>query len=64
MELARAEFEDRTWQAFWRITAEGEFPADVAKGLGMSLQAVQKAKSRVLCRLRREIDDAPAADQR
>jgi RNA polymerase sigma-70 factor (ECF subfamily) len=55
----RGEFEDRTWQAFWRVTAEGHAPADVAHDLGMTLAAVYKAKSRVLCRLRRQLDGLP-----
>ena len=57
LELVRAEFEDRTWQAFWRVAAEGRPPADIADELGMTLHAVYKAKSRVLCRLRRELGD-------
>jgi RNA polymerase sigma-70 factor, ECF subfamily len=57
MELVRGEFEERTWLAFWRVTAEEKPPAVVAEELGMTLQAVYKAKSRVLCRLRQELDD-------
>ena len=55
-ELVRAEFEDRTWQAFWRIVIDGHSPAHVAEDLGMSLHAVYKAKSRVLVRLRQELE--------
>ena len=54
LELVRAEFEARTWQAFWLVVVEGRLPADVAPELGMTLPAVYKAKSRVLCRLRQE----------
>ncbi len=54
VELVRAEFETNTWDAFWRTAVDGERPADVAEDLGMTLRAVYKAKSRVLCRLRRE----------
>jgi len=54
LELIRAEFEDRTWQAFWRATVGEERTADVAADLGMSVNAVRKAKSRVLRRLRDE----------
>ncbi len=60
LELVRGEFEDRTWQAFWRITAEDQPPAAVAEELKMTLAAVYKAKSRVLCRLRQELDDQGA----
>jgi RNA polymerase sigma-70 factor (ECF subfamily) len=57
LELVRAEFENRTWDAFWWTTVDGRSPADVAEELGMSLQAVYKAKSRVVRRLRRELGD-------
>jgi RNA polymerase sigma-70 factor (ECF subfamily) len=56
LELVRAEFENRTWEAFWRTAVDGQAPADVAEDLGMSLHAVYKAKSRVLRRLRQELN--------
>ena len=52
--LIRAEFEERTWQAFWRVTVDGRPAADVAAELGMTPGAVYVAKSRVLKRLREE----------
>jgi RNA polymerase sigma-70 factor (ECF subfamily) len=55
----RGEFEERTWQAFWRTAVEGRAPADVGPELGMSPGAVRVAKSRVLQRLRAELGDAP-----
>ena len=57
LELVRAEFENRTWEAFWRAVIDGQLPAHVAKDLGMSVQAVYKAKSRVLRRLRGELGE-------
>jgi RNA polymerase sigma-70 factor (ECF subfamily) len=57
LDLVRAEFENRTWEAFWRTAVEGHAPAHVAEDLGMSVQAVYKAKSRVLRRLRQELDE-------
>jgi RNA polymerase sigma-70 factor (ECF subfamily) len=51
------EFEPPTWQAFWRVTALEQAPAEVAAALGLSLNAVYKAKARVLGRLRRELGD-------
>ena len=57
LDLVRAEFENRTWEAFWRTAIDGQRPAHVADDLGMSLNAVYKAKSRVLRRLRRELGD-------
>lgn len=57
LELIRGRFEDRTWQAFWQVTAEGREPADVAAALGMSVNAVYVARSRVLARLRQELGE-------
>jgi RNA polymerase sigma-70 factor (ECF subfamily) len=59
LELIRSEFEERTWQAFWRTAVEGRAAADVAAELGMSPGAVRVAKSRVLHRLREELGDLP-----
>jgi RNA polymerase sigma-70 factor (ECF subfamily) len=57
LELIRAEFEERSWQAFWRVAVEGQDPADVAAALGLSRNAVYVAKSRVLRRLREALGD-------
>jgi len=54
-ELVRAEFEPKTWQAWWNTAVEGRQTADVAAELGMTPAAVYKAKSRVLLRLRQEL---------
>lgn len=53
----RDEFEPRSWQAFWRTTADGQSSATVAAELGMTANAVRMAKSRVLRRLREELGD-------
>jgi len=55
--LIRAEFEERTWTAFWRTTVEGQAAKDVAADLSMTPGAVRVAKSRVLHRLREELGD-------
>jgi RNA polymerase sigma-70 factor, ECF subfamily len=60
LERIRSDFEERTWEAFWRTAVEERSPATVADELGMTIQAVYKAKSRVLCRLRQELNDASA----
>jgi RNA polymerase sigma-70 factor (ECF subfamily) len=57
LDLIRNEFEDRTWQAFWRTAVDGRSPAEVAGELQMSAGAVRVAKSRVLRRLRQELGD-------
>jgi RNA polymerase sigma-70 factor (ECF subfamily) len=56
LETIRSDFEVTTWEAFQRTTLEGAKPADVAAELGMTVNAVFIAKSRVLRRLRREMD--------
>ncbi len=57
LDLIRNEFEDRTWQAFWRTAVDGRSPADVAGELQMSAGDVRVARSRVLRRLRQELGD-------
>jgi RNA polymerase sigma-70 factor (ECF subfamily) len=57
LELVRSEFEERTWNAFWRVAVEGQNVSDIAADLGVTPAAVRKAKSRVLHRLREEIGD-------
>jgi RNA polymerase sigma-70 factor (ECF subfamily) len=55
MELVRTEFQQRTWEAWYKTAVEGRPAADVAEDMNMSLAAVYKAKSRVLLRLRQEL---------
>jgi RNA polymerase sigma-70 factor (ECF subfamily) len=52
LDLVRCEFEDRTWQSFWRTVVDSRSPGDVAVELGVSPAAVRMAKSRVLRRLK------------
>jgi RNA polymerase sigma-70 factor, ECF subfamily len=54
--MLAAEFEPRTWEAFRRAVVEHQPPARIALELGMSIDAVYQAKSRVLRRLRREMN--------
>ncbi len=57
LELIRPRFEEKTWQAFQRVTFD-ESPVDqVAAELGMTVNAVFIAKSRVLHQLRQEGQD-------
>lgn len=55
IELLRGEFEQRTWQSFWRTVVEGHETAEVAASLGITVNAVRKAKCRVLKRFRQEL---------
>jgi RNA polymerase sigma-70 factor, ECF subfamily len=54
LDLIRADFAEHTWQAFWRCTLDGQPPVDVARELGMTLDAVYQAKARVMRRVREE----------
>jgi RNA polymerase sigma-70 factor, ECF subfamily len=54
MELIEPQFEPVTLQAFRRVVFDGAKTADVASELGISVNAVLLAKSRVLKRLRQE----------
>jgi RNA polymerase sigma-70 factor (ECF subfamily) len=63
LQLIQAEFEERTWQAFWRVAVEGWLPGDVAAALRISLNAVYKAKARVLRRLRQELGELLPEDR-
>lgn len=53
----RVEFEDRTWQAFWRTVVESQESSLVAEDLAMTPQAVRQARYRVLYRLRTLMKD-------
>ena len=52
LEAIRPEFRPGTWEAFAGVMLEGDRPAEVAGRLGVSVNAVLLAKSRVLGRLR------------
>jgi RNA polymerase sigma-70 factor (ECF subfamily) len=54
LELMEPEFSPTTWAAFRRQVLDGLPPAVVAAELGISVNAVLLAKSRVLARLRKE----------
>lgn len=52
--LVRNEFSDDVWKAFLKQTVEGQSVTDVALELGLSINQVYLAKSRVLRRIRQE----------
>jgi RNA polymerase sigma-70 factor (ECF subfamily) len=56
LELVRPEFKPNTWEAAMRTAVDGQPAADVAAALGLQTNAVYIAKSRVLKRLREEMD--------
>jgi RNA polymerase sigma-70 factor (ECF subfamily) len=57
LELVRAGFEEKTWQAFWLTAIEDRSPSALADQLEMSPAAIRQAKSRVLRRLKQEMGE-------
>ena len=57
MDIIRLDFEDVTWNAFWRTVVEGHLPIDVARDLGISMNSVYLARSRILRRFRDEFQE-------
>lgn len=56
LELIRAEFEPKSWQAFWGMAVEQRTAAEVGAELGITKHAVHQAKYRVMKRLREEME--------
>jgi RNA polymerase sigma factor (sigma-70 family) len=61
-ERIRGSFHEATWQAFWRTGVDGQDVHSVARALGLSPGAVYVARSRVMARLRQEIDAIESAE--
>ena len=55
-EQVREEFSEPVWRAFWLTCVEGTGPGEAARSLGLTIGTVYQYKSRVVARLRREID--------
>jgi RNA polymerase sigma-70 factor (ECF subfamily) len=55
LRLMASDFQPATWQAFWEIVVGGRPAAQVAAGLGITVDAVYHAKARVLRRLRQDL---------
>jgi RNA polymerase sigma-70 factor (ECF subfamily) len=56
------EFEPETWQAFWRTTILGESIETVAQSLGKQVGSIYAARSRIVRRLRQEIERIEAEE--
>jgi RNA polymerase sigma-70 factor (ECF subfamily) len=56
MERVQGEFQASTWAAFLQTTVEGRTPSEVSGRVGLSVGAIYVAKSRVIARLRQEIE--------
>jgi RNA polymerase sigma-70 factor (ECF subfamily) len=57
LEVMQSDFELSTWKACWELVTSGDSVSEVAQRLGMTENAVYLAKSRVLRRLREELED-------
>jgi RNA polymerase sigma factor (sigma-70 family) len=55
VDRVKGSFTEKTWQAFWQVSVEGKNARDVARDVGVSVGAVYIAKSRVLARLKEQI---------
>jgi len=56
LRLMQAEFQPATWKMFWEHVVLGRKPAEVAGDMAVSIDSVYAAKSRILRRLRQELD--------
>ena len=56
MDRIKSEFQETTWQAFWLTAVEGLAAAEAAKQVRLSPGAIYVAKSRVLARLKEEVE--------
>ncbi len=54
--LLRPDFRPASWEAFWRTAVLGRTASETAAELGLTVNAVQIARCRVLRRLREELD--------
>lgn len=59
LELVKQDCDPRTWQAFWQTIVMGDAASDVAQRLNMNVASVYQAKSRVLRRIRKKMDELP-----
>jgi RNA polymerase sigma-70 factor, ECF subfamily len=55
--LVRVEFQESSWQAFWRSAIDGLPTEVVANELGTTQASVRQSRSRILRRLRTELGD-------
>jgi len=56
LDMLQPQFEPNTWKAFQRVALDGASASDVAAELGITVNAVFIAKSRVLSKLREEAE--------
>ena len=57
LQMVKGDFEDTTWQAFWKSTVDGDSTAEIAQQLDLKPNAVRQARYRVIRRIRDEFGD-------
>ena len=62
MDRVKGEFQAATWEAFIQTAVEGHPPSQVAARVGLSVGAIYVAKSRVIARLRQEMETLQGDD--
>lgn len=62
MENIQAEVQPATWQAFWQTAVEGRNAREAGESLGMTAGAVYVARSRVLARIKDEVQRLKEAE--
>ncbi len=55
-EQIRGSFQPQTWQAFWQTAVENRPAKAVAEGLGISVGTLYVARSRIIARLKQQIE--------
>ena len=55
LEQIRGDFEEHTWQAFWRLAVDHHPVAEIASDLKLTEVGVRQAKFRILRRLKEEL---------
>ena len=58
----KEEFAEKTWSAFWLAAVENQSSQKIATDLQMSLGAVYIAKSRVIARIRKQIESVNGSE--
>jgi RNA polymerase sigma-70 factor (ECF subfamily) len=62
MRRVQGEVQPATWQAFWQTAVEGHSAREAGEALGMSSGAIYVARSRVLARLKEEVQRLQEVD--
>ena len=62
-EIVRPQVQPATWNAFWQTSVLGQSVEEAARQLNLSVGSIYAARSRVLARLRREIENTLGEDE-